>query len=156
MDELLERQQVAVGTDLDRVVLVVKKTQYPMPYAQAFKIAAGLRLASKQAMKVSGEGIKHWRTRSLLDVYTGVPDLNSQRRSTNMQRYSWSVRFDGEMIYLNLGGHEIGFHFEAALKIAEWLRFAGKKAKRWAGDGGRSMTSMGVLADAEYNYKHGL
>jgi hypothetical protein len=127
-----------------------------MPYAMAFKISAGLRLGSKRAMKFSGEGITDWRNRSLLDVYTGVPDLSKERRTTMTGKYNWRVDVDMELVNLHLDKHCVPLHFESALKVAEWLRFAGKKAKRWAGDGGKVWTSAGNLADAEYNYKYGL
>ena len=128
MDEALLKQKLFVCRDLDRVVLIVNRTHYPMPYAQAFKISAGLRLASKQAMKFSGEGINGWRSRSLLDVYTGVPELSEEKRTTMTKQYNWSVVVDMEMVYLILGDERIPVHFTDSLKLAEWLRFAGKKA----------------------------
>lgn len=155
MDELLQKQNIEVCTDLDRVVLIFNRLKFPMPYAQAFKIAAGLRLGCKHAMKLSGESIVDWRNRSKLDVYTGIPDLAPERRTSMTQQFTWRVDVDNEMIYLILANHRIGFHFETGLKIAEWLRYGGRKAKRWAGDGGRVMTSMGNLTDAELNYKRG-
>lgn len=155
MDEMLLKDRLEVGRDLDRVVLIVNRTHYPMPYAMSFKIAAGLRLASKQAMKFSGEGIKDWRTRSLLDVYTGVEKLSSEKRTTLTKRYSWRIDVDSEIVHLFLNEQKISIHFESALKLAEWLRMAGKSAKRWAGDDGRSMVAAGNLVDAEFNYKHG-
>jgi hypothetical protein len=155
MDALLLKQNIEVLTDLDRVVFVFNRLHFPMPYAQAFKISAGLRLASKKAMKVSGETIKDWRNRSRLDVYTEINDLSPERRSTYTRQFSWRIDVDSEMIYLILGEHRIGFHFETGLKLSEWLRMGGKKAKRWAGDDGRAIIAAGNLADAEFNYKHG-
>lgn len=155
MDALLLKQNIEVCTDLDRVVLIFNRLTFPMPYVQAFKISAGLRLGCKKAMRVSGESIKHWRNRSRLDVYTGVSEINPERRTTMTQQYKWSVSVDGEMIYLQLADHKIGFHFETGLKLAEWLRFGGSKAKRWAGDQGKTMQSIGNLSNAEENYKRG-
>jgi len=155
MDALLVRNHISVNTDLDRVILNFNRLSFPMPYAQAFKIAAGLRLGSKRAMRISGESIKDWRNRSRLDVYTPLEEIAPEKRTTNLQRYDWRVDVDGEMVYLIMGHHKIGFHFEAALKTAEWLRWAGKRCKRWAGDSGRSMVSLGNLTDAEENYKRG-
>jgi hypothetical protein len=155
VDEVLLKQQLSVVTDLDRVVFNFNRLGFPMPYAQSFKIAAGLRLASKHAMKISGESIKDWRNRSRLDVYQSIDEINPERRSTMTRQFKWRVDVDGEMVYLILADHQIGMHFETALKIAEWLRLAGRKAKRWAGDTGRIMTATGNLTDAENNYKRG-
>lgn len=155
MGELLTKQRIAVNTDLDRVVLSVARTAYPMPYAAANKIAAGMRLASKRAMRISGEPVRNWRAISRVEYYPEIKEIAPLRRMTLTRQFDWSVQVDGERVILILGNCQAGFHFHDALKVSQWLKHAARQAKAWAGDSSKSVVSIGYLTDAEDNYKHG-
>lgn len=155
MDDLLLRQNIQVATELDRVILSVGRLDITLPYAAAFRIGQNLSLGARGAMRVCGEGNRQWRERSELDLYPTLPKISTEKRRTLTGKFDWSIRVQGEMVYLKTGNNEVGFHFEIALKLATWLRQAGKAAKLWAGDSGRSMHAAGNLTDAEQNYKRG-
>ena len=99
--------------------------------------------------------MKEWRTLAKVDPYITVPELGPERSYTGIKKFAWAVSVDSEQVYLILAEHQIGFHFETALKLSGWLRLAGKKAKQQAGDRSRSMVAIGNLTDAERNYKYG-
>lgn len=155
MDELLIKQNIAVETDCDRVVLRVARVSFPMPYADGFKIAAYLRLACKGSMRISGESIKDWRKRSELSYHPDVGEVSPERRTTLTERINWLIGVEGELVTMHFGNNIIKLHFSDALRVAAWIKLGAKKAKRWAGDTSKSMTSLARLSDAEENYKRG-
>ena len=156
MHGLLTKQNVRVETNFDRVILTVQKLVFPMPYAASFKIAAGLKLASQQAMRMSKEPLANWRNFTIPDDELIVNALNIASNYFMVRQFIWRIDVDGEMAYLHMADNRIGFHFETGFKIAQWLRVAGTQAKKWAGDSGTFMHMTGHLTDAENNYKLGL
>lgn len=158
MNEFLIKQGIWVNTDQDRVVLCVGRTEFPMPYAQAFKISAAVRVGCRRLMQMSGEPHHDWYERSKLDYYAKVPELSEEVRRTRTKKYDWRVDHSqvGEVLELWLDDCLLEFHFEAGLKLSEWLRDAAKRCKRWAGDSSSMKIACGILSDAEWNYKHGL
>ena len=156
MSDILSQQNVSVETDCDRVILTVNRTQFPIPYALAFRIAAHLKMVCKQAMRISYEPLDDWGRRLGLDRELPVNEISPERRSTApLEKYEWRIESEGEMTYIWFGNTSIGFHFESALKISHWLRLAAAQAKNWAGDTGKAMHTVGTLTDAEDNYKRG-
>ena len=129
MDDLLTRQNIAVQADQDRVTLRIGRLDVPMPYAASFKIAQGLRLAAKEAMRMCGEDNKDWREQSRLDYYPDPVPVSPEKRITLPPKFAWSVAFDGEMVIFRAGNNEARFHFTVALKLAEWLRAQGARCK---------------------------
>jgi len=155
MDSLLTKQNIYVADSHDRVILSVGKLDIKMPYAAAFKISQALRVASKHAMRISGENNRNWQQFATLDQYPTVPILNTEQRKTLGGKFDWKVRVDRERVYLDAGNNEIELHFTIALKVSEWIRACGKNAKKWAGDGGRMLHGAGWLSDANENTKQG-
>ena len=149
MSAILQKIDIEVNTDLDRVVLSIGRTSYPMPYAEGFKIAANLSLAARHAMKVSGEPV------SVFEYHPSAEEINPTRRTTMTSKFNWSIDVDSEMVLLSLAEDTIKIHCSDAARIAGWLKHGAKKAKRWAGDSSRSMLAVGRLSDAEENYKRG-
>lgn len=128
-----------------------------MPYAQAFKIAASMRVGARRLMQMSGEKHSDWFERSRLDFYSKSQEVSEALRQTRTKKYDWRLDLPpGEVLQLWMDGCLLEFHFEAGLRLSEWLRASGKSAKRWAGDNSAVKTSCGILSDAEYNYKYGL
>lgn len=156
MSDILSRQRVSVETDCDRVIFTVRRTQFPIPYATAFKIAAHLKMVCKQSMRISYEPLNDWDKRMGLDREIPVNEISPERRSTApLERYEWRIDTEGEMIYIWFGNTSVGFHFESALKISHWLRLAARQSKNWAGDTGKAIHTVGTLSNAEENYKRG-
>ena len=157
MDDLLTKQNISVETDFDRVILTIDKLDFMFPYAQAFKVSAGIASAGRECMRLAKEPRANWR--KLMELDDGAVTINevsSIQRNTMAKKFDWRVDIRGEMIHLWLGNVRAGFDFETGFKIAQWLRLGGAQAKRWAGDTSKSMTASGRLTDREENYKLGL
>jgi hypothetical protein len=159
VDALLEKQSIYVDTRQDRVVLRVRRLEVEMPYATSFKLAQGLRLASKDAMRYAKEDVNNWQD------FAALSDMNKrvwpyiahpERRVTLHKGVDWRAGWEGENVKIQFGDQLLKCHFTAALKISEWLREAGRQSKAWAGDSSRSIHAAGVLSDAENNYRLGV
>lgn len=61
------------------------------------------------------------------------------------------VRLEGQIVKLIVGDPsgdiEIGFEYETALQVSQWLRVNAKMAKNLAGDKSRHWSTVGVLGD---------
>ena len=155
MDDLLTRQNVSVETDFDRVVLTIARLSFKMPYADGFKIAAGIASGCRECMRISGEPRVNWRDWLKLDGEFVVNEVSEVRRSTPAEKFDWRVDVNGEMVKLYMGNNRVTFHFESGFKISQWLRLGSKQAIRWAGDTCKSRHCSGRLTDAEQNYNTG-
>jgi len=145
---------VTVGTDLDRVVLYVRKLVIPLPYVQAIKIAANLILASNHcATYIHDKLLDHG---TLVETDGEVPVISDERRGTMPVQFNWKIDVDGERVLLHMGGHVIKIHYVEAAKLGERMRTAGKEARAWAGDTRRQLVNVGHLTNAEDNYKAGI
>jgi hypothetical protein len=154
MDDLLTKQDIRVETDGDRVTLFVERTSFVLPYAQAFKIAAGISSGCRECMRLANEPRAHWRDLLKLDDDgTQVEDVS---RDLPLKKFLWRVDLHGEMIHLWLGHVRLGFHFESGFKLSQWLRLGAAQAKRVAGDTSKSIHASGRLTDGETNYRLGL
>jgi hypothetical protein len=156
MDDLLTKQNVSVETDMDRVILSIQRMEFVLPYAQTFKISAGITSAGRECMRLSKEPRANWRDLMQLDEDITVPKVSSFTRRTTIKQFAWRVDVHGEMIHLWLGNVRVGFPFDTGFKIAQWLRIAAAQSKAWAGDTSKSIHASGRLTDGEINYKLGL
>jgi hypothetical protein len=147
---VLTKQNICIESKQDRVVLSVQRLEIEMPYATSFKVAQGLRLASRAAIRYAKAD------------YTAPSDIEkayevgADIRVTAHKDFNWRAGWEGEDVKIQFGDQLLKFHFTSALKIAEWLRDAGKQSKAWAGDTSRSISAAGILSDAEENYKLGI
>ena len=159
MDSLLTKQNIHVTNDKDMVLLSIGNLIVHIPYSESFKIAQGIRLASKDAMRYIHEDSTKWaefaKLNDLPDKTTPY-EVNSQIRSTIKKDFNWKIGWEGENIKMVFGNNEIKLHFTIALKISEWLRNSGHEAKAWSGQKGMSMNLLGILSNAEENYKLGI
>jgi hypothetical protein len=157
MDDLLTRQNVSVETDADRVILTVQKMTFMIPYAQGFKIAAGIASGGRECLRLSNEPRADWRKwLELDDSSIRVNEVPPGKSAGSVRKFDWRVDVRGEMIHLWLGDVRVGFHFESGFKLSQWLRLGSAQAKRWAGDTSKSLTASGRLTNREENYKLGL
>jgi hypothetical protein len=155
MGAVQTKQSVAVFVDFDRVVLRVHKLDIHFPYVTGYKIA--------QAIRVSGKHIQNWYNvvedwNELADEdniesrdYSSVPANRQSHRAKK-----WSVEIEGENVILVFDDRRLEMHFSDAHKIAQWFRIAGRKCQRNVGDPNKYRSGLGILRDAEENYKRGL
>jgi len=159
MDSLLTKQRIHVHNDKDMVLLKVGNLIVHIPYAEGFKIAQGIRLASKDAMRYIHEDSTQWAKFAKL---TDAPDktisfeVNPEIRVTEYKDFNWKIGWEGEDVKMMFGNNLLKFHFTVALKISQWIRNAGQEAKAWSGQKGSYMNLRGILSNAEENYKLGI
>jgi hypothetical protein len=147
---VLTKQNIYIESKQDRVVLKVQRLEIEMPYATSFKVAQGLRLASRAAIRYAKAD--YTAPSDIEKAYEASADI----RVTAHKDFNWRAGWEGEDVKIQFGDQLLKFHFTAALKIAEWLRDAGKQSKAWAGDTSRSISAAGILSDAEQNYRLGV
>ena len=155
MGDFLTRQNVKVETDLDRTVLTVSRTSFPMPYATAFKVASGIKMACTHAMRVCKEDLASRENYMNYDREIQVNEVSAVRRNTMVPTVEWTVQLQGENVLVWFGNVKISLHFSDALKVSAWIRSGAAQAKKWAGDTGKKMHCNGYLTDAENDYKMG-
>jgi hypothetical protein len=148
-DKTISDSGFTVTTNFDRVILKYKGIEAVMPYAAAFKIAQGIRIAAKQSSRLSGEAVRDWRTKSHVDNPTLVVPTSDLIRTTKLpMKFRWRVGFESEEVLLQLSDQVIRMHFMVAYKLQTVLRHEGKNAKAWAGDTNRHKNASGYLHDA--------
>lgn len=159
MDTLLKKERIHVESKNDYVILRMGSMVVDIPFGVAGRVSQGIRLASKDAMRYSGEDVTNWRDLAALDdmpAFTIPFKVESKKQIKIPDGFDWAVGYEGENIKLKFGNVIIKLHFVLALKLSTWLRTAASKAKAWSGDGSRSRFAMGILSDAEHNYKLGI
>ncbi len=159
MDGLLTKQRIHVDNDKDMVLLNVGNLTVHIPYLESFKIAQGIRLASKDAMRYIHEDSTKWLEFAKLNEQpdqTTPYETNAELRTTEHVQLDWKIGWEGEDVKMLFGNNLLKFHFTSALKVSEWLRYAGQKAKAWSGNQGVNINLLGILSDAEKNYKLGI
>lgn len=52
---------------------------------------------------------------------------------------------EGEIVAIQIGNSTLRLHYEAALKVSQWIRVRAKQAKRHAGDVSRHWSAVAVL-----------
>lgn len=154
MSELKTKLGVRVFAAYDRVVLRVQNIDILIPYAIAAKIAQGVRVGSRQIKRVCNEK-EHWSV--LADNQDLEVDdyFKHDPKPHVMQQFNWRVDVRGEDIVLIFNELRLQMHFTDALQISQWLRKAVKYVKDEIGDHSKAWNAMGVLTDAEQNYKIG-
>lgn len=159
MDDLLTKQRIHVESDKDMVLLNIGNLVVHIPYLESFKIAQGIRLASKDAMRYIHEDSTKWpefaKLNNLPD-HTIPYEISIEKRVTIQKDFNYKIGWEGEDIKMLFGNNMVKLHFTLALKISEWLRHAGKESKAWAGQKGVNINLLGILSNAEENYKLGI
>ena len=156
---VLTKQRIHVTSEQDQVLLMVGNLTVHMPYAVSFKIAQGIRLASKDAMRYAKEDVANWVKYSIdedIPERTTPYAVNLTERVTVPKGFGYKIGWDGENVVMVLGNNKLELHFTTALQVNSWLRHAGSEAKLWAGDTGKSFSASGILSNAEENYRLGI
>jgi len=137
---------ITVETDMDRVLLLVRKLVIPLPYASANEVAVNLTLASNHCANTAHD--VPVATASLLVEDTKLPVVSDVVRGTMPEKFGWTIDVDSERVLLSLGGHTLNLHFTAAAQLALDIRVNAKHAKAWAGDTSQRILCTGHLSDA--------
>ena len=155
---ILSKQRIHVTSEYDQVILMVGDLDVNMPYAISFRVAQGLRLAAKDAMRYAKEDVTNWAAFANEDMpeRTTPYVVSKERRITVQKGFSWRAGWNGENVKIQFGNNELQFHFTTALQISTWLHNSGAEAKAWAGDTGKSMFASAILSNAEENYRLGI
>jgi hypothetical protein len=156
---ILSKQNIHVAAEYDQVLLMIGRLTVNMPYATSFRIAQGIRLAAKDAMRYAKEDVAGWNNYAQdedIPERTSPYLVSADTQITVQKGFTYKVGWDGENVVMLFGNNRIELHFTTALKVNTWLRVAGAEAKAWAGDSGRSMNASGILSDAEDNYRLGI
>lgn len=150
-----ETVQFSVLTDMDRVVFRINRRDFFIPYAQVFRMAQCLQIICKRSKQLIHER-EHWAKLA----NTGgieIPDYNTVTPYSQVKgKFNWEFRIESELIHFQLGDYHTSFHFAAGLQLSFMIRIAGRKAKAWAGDLGKTKIAVGMLTDAEENYRLGI
>lgn len=72
-------------------------------------------------------------------------------RKTDVQ-----VTHELDRVLLTIGNTTMKMMYRDAFTLAAWLRANAAEAKRFAGDTSNIYTAIGMLSDAEENYKRGI
>ena len=150
------RQGVVVSDENDIVTVKIGRATARFSYQTAFRLAQHMRLNAKCAMRVSGIDVKEHRSITARAIEKLQTRLSRVRRASRERpNLNYEVTSVGESVHLQIGNIGIDMDHDAALEIAGWIREHGRKAKRWAGDTGKSLSIVGHLSDAEENYRLG-
>ena len=156
---ILSKQRIHIVSEYDQVLLHVGNVVVSMPYATAFSIAQGIRLASKDAMRYAKEDVNNWQKYANdedLPKHTTPYHIPRTSRVDVSKGFEWAVGWNGENVKMKFGNNIIEVHFTTALQISAWLRSTGAESKAWAGETGRSMRASSILSNAEENYRRGI
>ena len=66
-----------------------------------------------------------------------------------LTRQVLEVAAEGELVAITIGNSILRLHYEDALRIAQWIRFRAKEAKRWSGDNSRHWSAIGQISSLE-------
>lgn len=156
-DISIDQNPVSVDTDMDRVMLYVRRLVIPVAYAQANKIAATLTLASNHCANLVHEArLDRKSVMAEVDVDQESRVISDRRRGTMPGKFEWRIDVDSEQVLLFMGGHLLKMHFTDAGRLGVQIKANAKIAKAWAGDTSRQWIGVGNLTDAEDNYRRGV
>ena len=70
-----------------------------------------------------------------------------------LKKTAYSVKSEGSLVKVQLGGIPITMDYSTALELAKMLRIEGRRSKAMAGDKSFSIIAKGMLTDAEMDEK---
>jgi len=56
-----------------------------------------------------------------------------------------AVQAQGDRVVLSIGNTDVGFDYETALQLSQWMRVRAKEAKKNAGDMSRHWSAIGMI-----------
>jgi hypothetical protein len=156
---LLERVRHDVNDELDFVNIRCGVIRARIGYRIAFAVDHRLRIAAKQSARFHRVPASFWR-------FVELPDLEDCPRPSRIPQQSrltptvsrWDVfTVPGEpLVHIEFDGMAMELDYEAAVKLGHDIRRAGRRAKAWAGDRSKYSAMLGLLTDAEDDYRLGI
>ena len=70
-----------------------------------------------------------------------------------LKKTAYSVKSEGSLVKVQLGGVPITMDYATALDLAQMLRIEGRRSKAMAGDKSFTIVAKGMLTDAEMDEK---
>lgn len=155
---LLEKKAFLVNDNMDFVEVKFGCINVRIGYRIGFAIDQNMRLAAKQAAQIDRAPASFWR-----DV--DIPDLDDCPKASRWPQQSqltptckkWEVKcYPTALVGLFFDGIGEEMDYETAVKLGHAIRRASRRAKAWAGDTAKHSRMMGILTDAEQDYKLGI
>jgi hypothetical protein len=154
---LLKPTQMGADDRLDLVVIRLGRLRPMLPYQNALELAAGLRVACKDAARYDRAPATFWRDMDLDDLNDCPTPHKGFRRSTlvpNVKGYE--VQVNPPLVTLLFDGVPVDIEYESGIKLHQAIRRAGRRAKAWAGDTSTDRRMLGNLTSAEEDDRLGL
>ena len=133
----------------DMVVITLGDLRPRIPYQTALEIAQHLRLAAKHAARFDNVPGSFWPDVDMEDLRDCPTPHRGFRRSNQTQNIKiWRIEVNGQLVNLTFDGVGREMDYESAIKLHMRIRRAGRRAKAWAGDTGKTSRMLANLTDA--------
>lgn len=154
----MTRMTLTAKANLDMVEITLGSMGARVPYQSAFEIAQGMKVTARmvairdRAPAAFDRGIKGPDLKDVPKTHRGF------RRSTLVPNFKhWELRLTSDqLVGIVFDSTMTEICYEDAIHLAGVIRLEARRAKAWAGDGGRSMRMVGGIQDGEKLYKLGL
>ena len=158
MSDVLTKMQFGADDDHDMVVIRLDDLKPMTPYQTALDLSAGLRLACKQAARFDRAPATFWRELITEDHRLDIPKAHRGfRRSKLVPNFeTYDVIVNPPLVGMLFDGRGKEFSYEDGIKLHVLIRKAALRAKAWAGDTDSRKRMLGMLTDAEDDYRLGL
>lgn len=147
---------IKVDSELDFVNIKFGTISARIGYRIAFVVDHHLRLAAKRAARFDRANAKFWREVDLPEIDKTKPSRVPQQSRLSPTVSNWQVGVNPPLVLLSFDGMSQEMDYETAIKVGHALRRAGQRAKAWAGDSSKYSAMLGLLTDAEEDYKLGI
>lgn len=144
-----ETMQVGHAKDLVRWQLGDRKVW--LYYPTTIKMAALIRVFAKAAVEIAGDNPRLWREIAKYEAEEPLTPLNPEyRRSGYLSnlKHIPLIDIEGELVTAQLDDLVAKFHCVDALRAQAMLTRSARCAKRWAGDGSRTILLTARLHNA--------
>lgn len=71
--------------------------------------------------------------------------INLVTKKSLLSPHKVAVDYHGEIVRIKIGNSTLELHYEAALKLSQWIRIRAKQCKKEAGDMSRHWSVIGTL-----------
>lgn len=154
---LLEKHLFKANDNLDFVDIAFGTLSARIGYRVGFSIDHHLRLAAKQAARLDRAPANFWRAVDLVDLDDAPKPSRVPRQSMLTPSASvWAVGVTPQLVWLSFDSAAMEMDYETAIKFGHAIRRASRRAKAWAGDRSKYSQMLGMLTDAEDDYRLGL
>lgn len=141
----------------DMVIITLGSLRPRVAYQTSFEIAHALRVACKAAARYDRTPASFWTDVDIEDLEDCPRAHRGFRRSKQTPNTTdWSCRYNNSEVCLLFDGRGEIFGYEEGIRFHQMIRRAGRRAKAWSGQAGKSTTMLANLTGGEENYKLGL